>query len=35
VGRKRPDRRFRTWLRTNADMSDEEEDEITGEVKKT
>src|SRR5712691_480549 len=30
-----PIERFRTWLRTNADMSDEEEDEITGEVKKT
>ena len=25
-----PIERFRTWLRTNADMSDEEEDEITG-----
>src|SRR3981081_3514957 len=30
-----PIERFRTWLRTNADLSDEEEDEITGEVKKT
>ena len=30
-----PIERFRTWLRTNADMSDEEEDEITGDVKKT
>jgi TPP-dependent pyruvate/acetoin dehydrogenase alpha subunit len=30
-----PIERFRTWLRTNADMSDEEEDEIAGEVKKT
>jgi pyruvate dehydrogenase E1 component alpha subunit len=30
-----PIERFRMWLRTNADMSDEEEDEITGEVKKT
>ena len=30
-----PIERFRTWLRTNADMTDEEEDEITGEVKKT
>src|SRR3989475_4911519 len=30
-----PIERFRTWLQTNADMSDEEEDEITGEVKKT
>jgi pyruvate dehydrogenase E1 component alpha subunit len=30
-----PIERFRTWLRTNADLSDDEEDEITGEVKKT
>jgi TPP-dependent pyruvate/acetoin dehydrogenase alpha subunit len=30
-----PIERFRTWLRTNADLTDEEEDEITGEVKKT
>jgi pyruvate dehydrogenase E1 component alpha subunit len=30
-----PIERFRAWLRTNADMSDEEEDEISGEVKKT
>ncbi|MGZ8708225.1 MAG: thiamine pyrophosphate-dependent dehydrogenase E1 component subunit alpha [Gaiellaceae bacterium] len=30
-----PIERFRTWLHANADMSDEEEDEITGEVKKT
>src|SRR5712692_2031325 len=30
-----PIERYRTWLRANADMSDEEEDEITGEVKKT
>jgi pyruvate dehydrogenase E1 component alpha subunit len=30
-----PIERFRTWMRTNADMSDDEEDEITGEVKKT
>ena len=30
-----PIERFRTWLRTNAEMTDEEEDEITGEVKKT
>src|SRR5204862_4509819 len=30
-----PIERFRTWLRANADMSDDEEDEITGEVKKT
>ena len=29
-----PIERFRTWLRENADMSDEEEDEITGGVKK-
>ena len=25
---------FRTWLRSNADLSDEEEDEIGAEVKK-
>src|SRR6266498_385008 len=30
-----PIERFRTWLRQNADMSDEEEDEISAEVKKT
>src|SRR4029450_1273633 len=30
-----PIERFRTWLRTNADMSDEEEDEIGADVKKT
>src|SRR5690348_13588922 len=30
-----PIERFRTWLRTNADMSDEEEDEIAAGVKKT
>src|SRR6266498_1521497 len=30
-----PLERFRTWLRENADMTDEEEDEISGEVKKT
>src|SRR5213596_3957819 len=30
-----PIERFRTWLRDNAEMTDEEEDEITGEVKKT
>src|SRR5216684_4165369 len=30
-----PIERFRTWLRTNADMTDEEEDEIADEVKKT
>jgi pyruvate dehydrogenase E1 component alpha subunit len=29
-----PIERFRSWLRENADMSDEEEDEITGGVKK-
>jgi acetoin:2,6-dichlorophenolindophenol oxidoreductase subunit alpha len=29
-----PIERFRTWLRENADMSDEEEDEVTGGVKK-
>jgi pyruvate dehydrogenase E1 component alpha subunit len=29
-----PIERFRTWLRENADMSDEEEDEISGDVKK-
>jgi pyruvate dehydrogenase E1 component alpha subunit len=26
--------RFRTWLRDNADMSDEEEDDISADVKK-
>jgi TPP-dependent pyruvate/acetoin dehydrogenase alpha subunit len=31
---KDPIERFRTWLRENADMSDEEEDETTGGVKK-
>src|SRR2546429_7550062 len=30
-----PIERFRTWLRQNADMSDEEEEEISAEVKKT
>jgi TPP-dependent pyruvate/acetoin dehydrogenase alpha subunit len=30
-----PLERFRTWLRENADMSDEEEDEISAGVKKT
>jgi pyruvate dehydrogenase E1 component alpha subunit len=30
-----PLERFRTWLRTNADMSDDEEEEIAGGVKKT
>src|SRR5437016_7423671 len=30
-----PIERYRSWLRDNADLSDEEEDEITGEVKKT
>jgi TPP-dependent pyruvate/acetoin dehydrogenase alpha subunit len=29
-----PIERYRTWLRDNADMSDEEEDEITSEVKR-
>jgi pyruvate dehydrogenase E1 component alpha subunit len=29
-----PIERFRTWLRDTADMSDDEEDEITGGVKK-
>ena len=29
-----PVERFRTWLRENADMTDEEEDEIRGEIKK-
>ena len=29
-----PIERYRTWLRSNADMSDEEEDEITSEVKR-
>src|SRR5436309_9138547 len=30
-----PLERFRTWLRENADMTDEEEDEIASEVKRT
>jgi pyruvate dehydrogenase E1 component alpha subunit len=30
-----PLERFRTWLRENADMSDDEEDEIASEVKRT
>jgi pyruvate dehydrogenase E1 component alpha subunit len=30
-----PLERFRAWLRENANLSDEEEDEISGEVKKT
>jgi pyruvate dehydrogenase E1 component alpha subunit len=30
-----PLERFRAWLRENADFSDEEEDEIRGDVKKT
>jgi TPP-dependent pyruvate/acetoin dehydrogenase alpha subunit len=30
-----PIERFRTWLRDNADMTDEEEEEISAEVKKT
>ena len=29
-----PIERYRTWLRDNADMTDEDEDEITGYVKK-
>jgi pyruvate dehydrogenase E1 component alpha subunit len=29
-----PLERFRTWLRENAELTDEEEDEITGRVKK-
>jgi TPP-dependent pyruvate/acetoin dehydrogenase alpha subunit len=29
-----PLERFRTWLRENADMTDDEEDEITGDVKR-
>jgi pyruvate dehydrogenase E1 component alpha subunit len=29
-----PIERFRTWLRENADMTDEEEDEVGAEVKK-
>ena len=29
-----PIERFRTWLRENADLSDDEEDEITADVKK-
>jgi TPP-dependent pyruvate/acetoin dehydrogenase alpha subunit len=29
-----PLERFRSWLRENADMSDEEEDEINADVKK-
>src|SRR5918996_1613741 len=32
---KDPIERFRTWLRENADLTDEEEDEIAGGVKKT
>jgi pyruvate dehydrogenase E1 component alpha subunit len=32
--RRDPIERYRTWLRENADMSDEEEDEIAGRVKK-
>ena len=31
---KDPIERFRTWLRENADLSDQEEDEISGGVKK-
>jgi pyruvate dehydrogenase E1 component alpha subunit len=30
-----PIERFRTWLRENADLSDEEEDEISGQIKRT
>jgi pyruvate dehydrogenase E1 component alpha subunit len=30
-----PLERFRTWLRENADLTDDEEDEIAGGVKKT
>jgi TPP-dependent pyruvate/acetoin dehydrogenase alpha subunit len=30
-----PIERFRSWLRANADMTDEQEEEITSEVKKT
>jgi TPP-dependent pyruvate/acetoin dehydrogenase alpha subunit len=30
-----PIERFRTWLRENAELTDEEEDEIASEVKKT
>jgi TPP-dependent pyruvate/acetoin dehydrogenase alpha subunit len=30
-----PLERFRTWLRENAELTDEEEDEISGQVKKT
>jgi TPP-dependent pyruvate/acetoin dehydrogenase alpha subunit len=30
-----PIERFRTWLRENADMSDEEEGDVTGQIKKT
>jgi pyruvate dehydrogenase E1 component alpha subunit len=29
-----PIERFRNWLRSNADMSDEEEDEIAADVKR-
>jgi TPP-dependent pyruvate/acetoin dehydrogenase alpha subunit len=32
--RRDPIERFRTWLRENAEMTDEEEDEISGDVKK-
>ena len=30
-----PLERFRSWLRANADMTDDEEDEIASEVKRT
>ena len=30
MGEADPIERFRTWLRDNADLTDEEEDEITG-----
>ncbi|MDQ3859059.1 MAG: thiamine pyrophosphate-dependent dehydrogenase E1 component subunit alpha [Actinomycetota bacterium] len=30
-----PIERFRTWLRENAELSDEEEDEISGQIKRT
>ena len=33
--RRDPLERFRAWLRENADVTDEEEDEIRGEIKKT
>ncbi len=33
--RRDPIERFRTWLRENAAMTDEEEDEIAAQIKKT